>query len=317
MNKFLVNLLVAAFMLGVLSGPAFCQDKDQILFGFTNVSQAMMLHPTMALYQIKEGRFSPGAVKKESAKNSQEKLKEFDEGRTALLKKKKDLEDQLNKADQDLSQAMSALNVKFNSNPKDSSPDKPSDQYNKEKNSLENQFWVQRREMQVKVSDIENSLSKLNQENELMHLTSAEETERVFKVMLDDIFEAIDMVATHYKVNFVFNSSFSVERTPVNPSFTPINPMGDFFATEYKRDVAEVLYKHGENGQAPLNMTLGYWVACQRWAFRTTVDPRLDKLILKGGLDMTPAVVDYVYQKHNVSASHRDIIQEFLKKKIQ
>jgi len=134
--------------------------------------------------------------------------------------------------------------------------------------------------------------------------------------MLDDIYEAIDMVAKHYNVNFVFNTSFTVERTPVNPSFTPVNPMGDFFATSFKKDAADVLFKHGDNGEAPLSMTLDYWVACQRWAFRTTADPRLDKLIIKGGLDMTPAVVDYVYQKHNVPSSHRDIIQEFLKKQV-
>ncbi|NCB39784.1 MAG: OmpH family outer membrane protein [Erysipelotrichia bacterium] len=312
MKKYLINLSALVLLLSIFSAPAFCQAKDQVLFGFTNVSQAMMLHPTMANFLVKEGRFSPKASKE--ARPSTEKLKEFETKRNKLLAEKKNLEEQLDKEDRDLSNALSALNVKFNSKSKDSSPNKPSDEYNKEKNSLENKFWVQRREVQIKLSGLENSLVKINQENELLHLTSNEETERIFKVMLDDIFEAVNMVSKHYNVSFVFNSSFSAERTPVNPSFTPINPMGEFFSSNFKQDANEVLYEHGEEGRAPLSMTLGYWVACQRWAFRNTVDSRLDQVILKGGLDMTPAVVDYVYQKHNVSPAHREIIQEFLKK---
>lgn len=314
MKRMLICMTLVLMIYGSLY-PAFSQPKDQILFGFTNVSQAVMLHPTMARYRIKEGRFSPAAIDGKD-KKATSRLEEFEKQRKELLDEKKKLEALVLKADQDLSKALAELNVKFNSKRKDSSPEKHSDQYNKEKNSLENKFWVQRQELQVKLSDVENKLARNSQENELLHLTSAEETERVFKSILDDVYEAIDMVSKHYKVNFVFNTSFTVERTPVNPSFTPINPMGEFFATTFKQDAGDVLFKHGSNGEAPFSMTLDYWIACQRWAFRTTADPRLDKLIIKGGLDMTPAVVDYVYQKHNVPASHRDIIQEFLKKQV-
>lgn len=317
MNKVLANLILVVVLLASASAPAFCQAKDQILFGFTNVSQALMLHPTMARYQIKEGRFSPTADKDKTGKKSEEKVKEFTENRKKLLEEKASFEGKMRKADEELSNALSDLNVKFNSKRKESSPDKPSSEYNNEKNSLESKFWVQHRDLQVKLAEVENQLSRLNQENELLHLTSSEETERIFKIMLDDIFEAIDMVSKHYKVNFVFNSSFTVERTPVNPSFTPVNPMGEFFATNFKKDANDVLHKHGEDGKAPMSMTLSYWVACQRWAFRNSLDSRLDQMILKGGLDMTPAVVDYVYQKHNVSSSHRDIIQEFLKQQVK
>lgn len=317
MNKFLPRFIFALALLAMVTTPIFSQSKDQILFGFTNVSQALMLHPTMARYQIKEGRFSPKADKEATKKDAAEKLKDFTDKRNKFLEAKKKIEDQIKKSDLDLSNALSALNVKYNSSQKESSPNTPSDQYNNEKNSLESKFYAQRQDLLIKLAEHDNVLARLNQENELLHLTSPEETERIFKLMLDDIFEAIDMVAKHYKVNFVFNSSFTVERTPVNPSFTPVNPMGEFFATTFKRDANEVLHKHGDNGKAPMNMTLGYWVACQRWAFRNSIDSRLDQMILKGGLDMTPAVVDYVYQKHNVSGSHRDIIQEFLKQQVK
>lgn len=281
-------------------------------FGFTNVSKAMMLHPLMASYQIKEGRFSPEALagEKRTAKIS---LEEFEKKRKELVDQKAKLDKQIEKSDQDLSQALSALNVKQNVAKKVSAPDKSREQYNKEKTELENKFWVQRRELQVKVSDIDNELTRLNRENELLHLTSAEETARVFSKILDDIYEGIEIVANHYKIDFVFNSSFSVERTAVNPSFTPVNPMGEFFAAKFNRDASETLHRHGDDGAAPLMMTLSYWTACQRWAFRDTIDPRLDQMILKGGLDMTPAVIDFVYQKYKIPQSHRDVIQEFLK----
>ncbi|MDN5279001.1 MAG: hypothetical protein PWR01_2966 [Clostridiales bacterium] len=283
-------------------------------FGFTNVSKAMMLHPLMAKFKIKEGRFVPDAVKSKTGKDIDKARSALEKKRQVLVAKQKKLEENLEKIDKEFSKALASLNVKFNSKKKDSSPDKPSNQYNREKNQLESTYWVKRRGLQQQISLTKEEIQKLNEENSLMHLSSQEETAQIFKLMVDDIYEAIDVVANHYKVDFVFNSSFTIERTAVNPAFTPVNPMGDFFASEYNRDAAEVLYKHGEDGQAPLYMTLEYWCACQRWAFRNLIDPRIDKLILKGGLDMTPAVIDFVYQKYKVPGGHRDIIQEFLKK---
>ncbi|MEW6711552.1 MAG: hypothetical protein AB1403_17145, partial [Candidatus Riflebacteria bacterium] len=275
------------------------------------VSKAMMLHPLMAKFQIKEGRFSPD---NDSIKTENDKLQKFEEKRKEILSERDKLQKLIEKSDQELSSALSSLNVKFNAQKnKESSPESANNKYNEEKNSIENKYWVQRRELQVKMSDLDNELQKVNRENELLHLTSEEETARIFKVILDDVYEAVDVVAKHYNVDFVFNSSFSVERTPVNPSFTPVNPMGQFFAAKFTRDAGETLHKHGEDGAAPLLMTLSYWTACQRWAFRNTVDPRLDQMVIKGGLDMTPAVIDFVYQKYKVPTSHRDVIQEFLK----
>jgi hypothetical protein len=41
------------------------------------------------------------------------------------------------------------------------------------------------------------------------------------------------------------------------------------------------------------------------------------KFVLKGGVNMTPAVVDYIYQKHKISKTHRDFMQEFFKEAIE
>lgn len=297
-----------------LQGSALTAAEKRPAFGFTNVSKAMMLHPLMAKYKVKEGRFVPEALKSRKEKDVKEARTSLEKKRNILIEKQKQLEEKLKKEDTRFSKAMSELNMKYNNTAKDSSPDKAPDEYNIKKNQIETAFWKIRREIQQEISLLKEEISKLNDENNLLHLTSQDETMQVFKIMLDDIYEAIDVVANHYKIDFVFNSSFTVERTPVTPSFTPVNPMGEFFASEFKRDAAEVLYKHGDNGKAPLATTLSYWCACQRWAFRNVIDPRLDKMILKGGLDMTPAVIDFVYQKYKVPASHRDVIQEFLKK---
>lgn len=282
-------------------------------FGFTDVSKAMMLHPLMARFRIKEGRFAPEADKGKVETNLAAKGKAITEKQNELQKKQEKLSIEMQKIDQELSAALSTLNVKYN-NKKLSSPGKTSDQYNKEKDLIESDFWKKRRELQKQVVMVQEEYSKLHRENELLHLTSQSETDGIFSTMLTEIYEAIDVVSNHYKIDFVFNSSFSVERTPVNPSFTPSNPMGEFLSKDFKQDATEVLFEHGEDGRAPLFSTLDYWCACQRWTFRNIVDPRLDRMILKGGLDMTPAVIDFVYQKHKISASHRDIIQEFLKK---
>lgn len=310
MKKF---ILFVAFLLTFSAASSLAAADKKPAFGFTNVSKAMMLHPLMGKFQIKDGRFTPEARTKRTAKDIEQAREALEKKRKAQIDKQKKIEEQLSKEDQKFSKALSDLNVKFNVK-KVSSPDKLSDQYNREKNQLENTYWAKRKELQQQIIQLKDVIQKLNDENNLMHLTSAEETAKIFEIMLDDIYEAIDIVSNHYKVDFVFNSSFTVERTAVNPSFTPINPMGEFFADEFKQDAADVLFKHGDNGKAPLYMTLDYWCACQRWAFREVIDPRIDKLILKGGLDMTPAVVDFIYQKYKVSNGHRDIIQEFLKK---
>jgi len=316
MKKICVGLCLFFGIFGLTYDGAFAQVKPvkkaetpKISFGFTNISKALMLHPTMAHYKIKEGRFAPVALKEKTTEPAGSRLKEFEANREKVLAEKKLIDEKIEKADKDFSEKFAKLNVKYGKK----SSAKVSDEYNKEKNLLENKFWAERQELLVKRTDIENKLKKLNDENTMLHLTSHEETERVFGVMLDDVYEAVNQVAEHYKVDVVFNSSFSVERTPVNPSFTPVNPMDEFFAMKPNRDAKEFLVDHGPNDEAPFAMTLDYWLACQRWAFRTTSDPRLDKMFLKGGLDMTPAVIDLIYQKHKISAAHRDVIQEFLK----
>lgn len=312
-KKSFLILLIAFIALGFSSRSSFCAEKRHV-FGFTNVSKAMMLHPLMGKFKVKEGRFVPEVLQKRTGADVEKARKQLEDKRKLLTTKRKKLEQKLAKADKKFSKSLSDLNVQFNAKRKLSSPDKGSDQYNIEKSRLESSYWVQRKELQQQVSSLKDELAKISEENNLMHLTSPDETMQVFRIMLDDIYEAIDVVSKHYKVDIVLNSSFTVERTAVNPSFTPTNPMGEFFNKEFKRDASEVLYKHGKNGEAPLFMTLDYWCACQRWTFRQVVDSRLDKMILKGGLDMTPAVIDFVYQKHKVPAGHRDIVQEFLKK---
>jgi hypothetical protein len=313
MKKLVTLFLVLALVFAFAGLEAQAQSSKgakapSITFGFTNISKAMMLHPTMAHYKVQEGRFAPAASKEKQPEPGR-KVKEFEAERAKLIEAKAQEDAKIEKVDMTFSKELNKLNAKYEKR----SSEKGTDQYNKEKNQLENKYWIEREELVLKRAGIENSLEKLNEENAKLHLTSHSETSKIFSSMLDDIYEAVNQVADHYKVDFVFNSSFSVERTPVNPSFTPVNPMGEFLSMKPDVDAKEFLTDHGEDGRPPYAMTLDYWLACQRWAFRTTADPRLDKMFLKGGLDMTPAVVDLVYQKYKVSDAHRDVVQEFLR----
>lgn len=284
------------------------KDKT-VSFGFTNISKVLMLHPLMAKYKVKEGRFLPEALGKNQGKTGKKRLFSIRKKRKIYVAKVKKLEEKMQKIDKNYEKSLASLSKKYKEkNP----PTQGTNQYNEERSKIENKFWVNRKEAQEELRSAQAELAEINNENSLLQLTSADETNQVFKMMLDDIYEAVALVAKHYKIDFVMNSSFTVERTPVNPAFTPVNPMAGFFNKKFNRDAKEVLFKHGSDGSAPYAMTLGYWVACQRWAFRNCIDNRLDKMILKGGLDMTPAVVDYIYQKYNIPASHRDVIREFL-----
>jgi hypothetical protein len=312
MKKLGTMFLVLALLFAVSGVEVQAQGakgaKAPVTFGFTNISKALMLHPTMAHYKVQEGRFAP-AASSEKRPEPGKKVKEFEAERAKLLAEKTKEDEKIEKLDRAFSNALAKLNTKYEKR----SSEKGTDQYNKEKNQLENKYWIEREELVLKRATVEDSLEKMNEENAMLHLTSHAETGKIFSSMIDDIYEAVNQVADHYKVDFVFNSSFTVERTPVNPAFTPVNPMNEFLALKPDVDAKEFLTDHGPDGRPPYAMTIDYWLACQRWVFRTNADPRLDKMFLKGGLDMTPAVVDLVYQKYKISNAHRDVIQEFLR----
>lgn len=279
------------------------------VFGYVNVAKCVMFHPLMAKYRINEGRFSPEALPGKASLKSGHLAEEHAE----ILSRQKKIQEEIQKSAQEFSQTLIKLRAPKNGISASQTGDNADYEYNQKKHQLEKAFLGKRMELQSKLSEIEQEFTRLVQENSMALLITQEETDKVFSSMLDEIYAAIEGVSKHYKVDFVFNSSLSVERVPVNPSFTPVNPMHDFFSLKFDRDARDVLFQHGSYGTPPIVMQLDYWCACQGYVFKNMAETGVDKMFLKGGLDMTPAVIDLVYKNRNISQQHREMMQEYLK----
>lgn len=307
----LMSVLTACFLGGVCIS---AQAEGIPTFGYVNVAQAMSLHPLMAKIDPKEGRFDLSALGAKAPPNRNEARQSIESKRAELTKKKASLEKNLNDLEtafQKRMEELTPLQHRINSLPPSARPP-VLDEYNKKKTLIEKDFWLKRDETKVELDKVTVEMEDTVKENQLLHLTTVEETGQVFRIMLDDIYQAIDKVAEHYKVAFVFNSSFSIERAPVNPAFIPVNPLGEFLNKPLEGNPDDILFKHGKDGRAPLFANLSYWNACQRWALRNCIDPRTDRLFIKGGTSMTAAVVDQVYEKYKVPAVQRQVVRRFL-----
>mgnify|MGYP001574684866 CR=1 FL=1 len=283
-------------------------------FGYVSVSQAMVLHPLMAKMDPKEGRFDLSAMGGKFPVNHDESRKKLAEKRVALTKKKASCEKILGDLEAAFQKGMgelSPLQHRINSLPPSARP--PGlDEYNKKKTLIEKGFWLKRDETKLDLDKVATEMADTLKENQLLHLTSVEETDQIFHIILDDVYQAIDAVSTQSKVAFVFNSSFSIERTAANPSFVPVNPLGEFLGKPQEGNPEDLLFKHGKDGRAPLFANLSYWTASQRWTLRNCTDARTDKLFIKGGISMTPAVVDQLYERYKVSAIQRQVVRRYL-----
>ncbi len=304
--------LTLALILVALAAPLRAQSPGT--FGYVNVAEALALHPLMARFDIKAGRFELAALGAQGARDRGVLRQELVDRRNALLKQRDTTAKALDELDQtfqkDLGE-LSDLQARLNALPA-TARTPLLNEYNRKKGIIDRKYWQRRSELQEDLKLANHSLTELDKETQVLHLTTMEETQKAFKLMLDDVYQAIDAVASHYQVPFIFNSSFAIDRTPAATSFIPENPMKEYLAATLEGTAEDILYKHGKNGRPPMFMTFRAWTGSQRWAFRTCYDPRLDKMFIKGGVNMTPAVVQYVYQRYKVGKLHSEVIQKYL-----
>ncbi|RCK80195.1 MAG: hypothetical protein OZSIB_3377 [Candidatus Ozemobacter sibiricus] len=313
MSRHAFHAVVVLFLVA-LTIPLEGQPVTPGSFGYVNVAEALALHPLMARFDIKAGRFELAALGAKEARDRGALRQELVDRRNTLVKQREATVKSLDELDQafqkDLGE-LSDLQARLNALPA-TARTPLLNEYNRKKGIIDRKYWQRRNELQEDLKLADHALAELDKETQVLHLTTMEETQKAFKLMLDDVYQAIDVVASHYQVPFVFNSSFAIDRVPGTPQFTPENPMKSYFAATLEGAAEDVLYKHGTDGRPPLFMTFRAWTGAQRWAFRTCYDPRLDKMFIKGGVNMTPAVVHHIYQKYKVAKLHSEVIQKYL-----
>lgn len=301
--KYFRLFLIITVAAVVFSGPLGAQETAQ--FGYVNVADAVMLHPLMKDFDSTPKRFKLSAIKDSPADKAQAnkikidaELKTVEEEIARINSDKTKLE---NTYLEDLKKLSAAKNQGGTTS------EKSQDQYNSEKDKIDSVFFRNAKNLNQELQKMQAKVVQLNREAEYATHASQEETSQVFSLILDDVYEAVEAVSKFYKISFVFNSSFEFARVAGN--MTAPNPMPEFFAGLDTK-------LNEEEGKLTVGAGLNAWLNNRNDNLINCDDRRLSSFVLKGGLNMTPAVVDYIYQKHEISKTHRDFIQDYFKKTV-
>ncbi|HNX76985.1 MAG TPA: hypothetical protein PLM07_05895 [Candidatus Rifleibacterium sp.] len=300
-NRTCLMMVIAAV---IFCWPLHAQEGTQ--FGYVNVADAVMLHPLMKDFDPMPKRFKLSALKNvpetRSQTNRDKIASEVEKVQSSI---KKLTADKIKIEDTYLEDLKK---LRLEKNPEGETSGKLQEQYNTEKDKIDSAFFRDVGNLNQEIQKMQAQIVQLNRETEYAAHASQEETAQVFSLILDDVYEGVEAVSKFYKIGFVFNSSFEFAR--ISSHFTTPNPMPDFFG-KLDQHLQEV-----EEGKLTMGASLNAWLNNRNDNLVNCDDRRLSSFVLKGGLNMTPAVVDYIYQKHEISKSHRDFIQDYFKKTV-
>jgi len=291
-------------LIACLYGQSPLCAEDQVQFGYVNLAEAVLLHPFMKDFDATSRRFKITAIKGDHEKARAKNMAKVKEDLSKAQKDLKKLEEDRRKEESAYTVQLQKLLLQKNADPK--SGEISMEKYNVKRKSIDLEFTRKLHALRIEIQKVQNSIAKLNQDSEYVGHASHEETRQVFSLILDDLYEAVDAVAKFYKIPFVFNSSFEFARNTTQ--VTVSNPMPEFFK--------DLDYRLSEDPEGILTVGAGIksWLDLKNNNLVNCIDPRLTNFVIKGGVNMTPAVVDYIYQKHEISKSHRDFIQDYFRK---
>lgn len=292
-SRLAIPLLIMALV--GLTSPSGGAEPSAPVIGFVDIAKVMMLHPLMREFDAQNHRFllkGPMAGKKgnPAIKNIEGRIKTLKEEKTALDKAIAATEDRFLEKLRELAREGGTPPT-----------GKARDEYNKKRRFVESDFRSQVREIRATFKAKEEQIVAAEQELSTAHLASHDETARIFKLMLDEIDQVVAQVAEGRNIHIVLNNSFSPDRVPRGAGDKISNPMPAF----YDKLEAQLA---GEEGETTLLSTLHQWSKESNWNLIHCLDGRVDNLVVRGGVDLTPAVVDGVLTRQKISEKHRQLI---------
>lgn len=283
--------------------PSAAQQGPQV--GHCNISMAVMLHPLMAKIDTATGRFRSSALPNGANLVGQAAV-ELETNRQELMKATSALRQELAKVNQEFVSKLHELNRERDKPAKDSqnktSPTPSTDEYSNRRRSLEHEHRQKIIDIREKLAFKESELEKLNSEARLTDLLPVTDTERVFKLILDDVYEAANIVIEREKLLFTFNSATSYKFALPSGAVAMENPVAEILNPQKPA-------KSGSDQEYAILSRLYRW-AGEKSQLYFCNDARLTSFVIKGGKDITAAVVEQVYKKHQVSAAAGDLVQK-------
>ena len=303
-----------AFLFIILSYSSSFADSQTSYFGYVNVVDVVMLHPTMKYFDISSKRFDLKAFKgidieeriEENKVKVRMEINKLKEELKQLDDKKKELEEIFLERSEHLLKPNETLNTL--------SPERR-EKYEEDLSRMQAKYYSDVHEITRNAYPIEKKIEKLEKSSAYSGYSTVNETRQLFSLMLDDVYSAIKEVKKRYNVSFVFNSSSSIifPQVEMENSFNTSNTITlyDFFD---KYD--EVIKKNGEgeDSKVLLGNAFTQWLADRDSVLANCIDNRLSAFVIDGGKNLTYEVIDHIYEKYKVGNKQREFIKEYFNK---
>lgn len=282
-----INSLIILLVLFI--GCFSISNAQQVQVGYVNVADVMLLHPTMRYFDPSAKRFKLEALKGiNTEKRAEENKTKFKADLSKLEQNLKELEAEREELRETYNNKIESIGNSL-----------------EKKSKIDEKFRNDSEELRKKIYFAKQKIEIFKNSSIYTGFTTQGETSKLFSLMLDDVYDAMEQVANHYKVSFVFNSS--AEITYIEGRMTANNPMGDFFEN-FDQKVQE------RDGKKIMGAAFYSWLTEKNSTFLNCNDRRLTSFVMRGGYDLTPAVIDGVYQKHKIGKAQRDFIGEYFEK---
>lgn len=303
------RIFLLELFLILISYCSYAEGEHQ--FGYVNVVDCMMLHPTMRYFDISSKRFDLKAFK---GINVEERIEENQvKVRMQINKLKEKLEEYKNKRKElEETYAERSGNLIGKLKNLDYSQPKKIKEYEESLATLEAKYYNNLNEIEQKEYPIERNIKALEQSSAYTGYSSEDETRTLFSVMLDDIYEATKELSKNKNLSFVFNSSSGINYIEIGSEFSGKfeNTFSEFF-NEYKNKLKE---NREEEAKIYVGGRITLWLDTKDSVFKFNSDKRLSSFVMNGGVDLTLDVLEYIYKKHKIDKEYIDFIKEYFQK---
>ncbi len=274
-------------------------------FGYVNVATVVLLHPTMKHFDPMTKLFKFEALKNIDSEERIEanllkyrvELNKLEDELKAIEAKRIELEEIFLERSQHLESIQNQ--IKSDAERKD---------FEQKRAKLENEYVKEAGELRIKANYAQKKIDAFKKTEKYSNFVSQGETNQLFSLILDDVYEAINAVTKEKKLSFVFNSS--AEITYIENQMTAENHLEAFF--DHFKELLD-----NPDGKVIAGASISSWLDEKNFTFLNCSDPRLFSFVVTGGIDLTPEVIDHIYAKHKIGKEQREFIKEYFDKIIK
>ena len=293
-------LLVILMLLTILCYQSYAETSQ---FGYVNIANVMLLHPTMKHFDPISKRFKIEALKdvdknqrlEENKLNYQKNLNKLEDELKALEAKRVEIEEvYLERSEHMISNALQG-----------NMSEKDRKDYEEKRAKLDLEYSKEADNLRLKILYAKKRIESFESNALYTGYASQGETNKLFSLMLDDVYEAIKAVNKRKNLSFVFNSSSEIGFEDGNVAAQ--NCLEEFF-DNFKETLAN------PDGKVVTAAAFKSWLDEKNTVFWTCSDKRMSTFVLVGGVDLTVDVIDYIYEKYKIGKEQREFVKEYFEK---